>query len=171
MNARSQAPALNFLLTYRNLRALFIAGFVIKAILFFIPSFSMRAGGFMGRGGEERSMSRFDLSRVASPVGQSPNPYASIGTVFAFCILITFILLAVCYPRRWVFIAGACVTAIGILGGILLFFVLPNHNNHRFFFPRLLHFVATAMVLSGFWIKPNTAIATVQPTLKDQRGP
>jgi len=153
-----QTLPVSFSLTYRNLRALFFAGFALTAVLTFVPALKAEVGGFMGMGGEERSLSALDLIRLLFQGGQ-----AGLGILFVlmFCTTVAFAVLAIKYPRRWVFIAGSCYAVFGIL---LAFFSGSNKDIQYYFLPRLLGYIATAMTLTGFWVRPPIHPATPQPT-------
>jgi hypothetical protein len=55
--------------TFRTLRALFLAGYVMDLILWFVPRWKMNVGGLMSMGGEERTFSMFSMVRLLSQQG------------------------------------------------------------------------------------------------------
>lgn len=148
MNKESNPPQEGFSLTYRSLSILFIAGFTIQAVLWFVPAAKVTVGGLIGQGGQELSLSNLDAVRLLIQSGQ-----VGLGILFVtfFCITVAFVALAMKYPRRWVFIAGSCFEFFGM---VLNFFSGSNPNVQHYLLPQLLGYVAAAMVLTGLWIKP-----------------
>jgi hypothetical protein len=158
MNEPENPPTVSFSLTYRNLRALFIAGFVLQCVLVFVPSLRMTVGSVMGYGGEVRTFSDLEIIRLLFQGGKM-----GLGTylVILFCATATFAVLAIKYPRRWVFIAGSCFTIYGIIYGV---FAGSDPNVQYLFLPRLLDYISSAMTLGGFWVRPPIATEPKQPT-------
>lgn len=107
MDAAPDGPVVSVSLGYRNLRALFIAGFVLEIILTFVPS----------RGADGRSFSDFESIRWAFQQGRDGLAFLSVSM---FCFTVACAALAIAYPRRWVFIAGACFAAFGLIRRALL---------------------------------------------------
>jgi hypothetical protein len=130
-------PVVSLPFGYGNLRALFVAGFVLEIILTFVPS----------HGAEGRSFSDFESVRWSFQQGGRDGLF--LLSVSMFCFMVACPALALSHPRRWVFIAGASFAMFGL---VLEFFTGSNEN--VYFLPRLLDYVAIAMMLTGFWIKP-----------------
>ncbi len=153
MNETTNTPTVSFSLTYRNLRALFIAGFALNALIFFLPAFKVKVGSVLGMGGEVRTFSALTLTREVIQAG-----HIGVGLFFVivFCIAVAFVVVAIKYPRRWVFITGACYTVFWLIFG---FFSGENKDTQQLFLPQLLGYIASAMTLAGFWIRPPTQAA------------
>ncbi len=134
--------------TFRTLRALFLAGYVLNIILWFVPSFKASIGGFMGMGGEERVLSMFSMVQLASQQG---NMGLTIFMVLIFASNIVFIALALALPRRWVFITASSVAAFFIL---LNLFSGSNEQVTYFLVPRVLGWAASLLTLVGFLMRP-----------------
>ena len=160
MNETQNPPTVSFSATYRNLRALFIAGFALNAILFFVPALKAKVGGFLGFGGEERTFSVLTLTREIIQAG-----HLGLGLFFViiFCIAVAFVVLAIKYPRRWLFITGACYTIVWF---IFALFSGSGKDTEELFLPKLLGYVASALTLSGFWVRPPAPTATIPPILE-----
>jgi hypothetical protein len=120
----------------------------MSTVLFFVPSVKVSVGGFLGTGGEVRSLSSLDGVRV---IFQSDRPGLGFLFTLMFCVTAAFALLGVMYPRRWVFVAGPCYMIFGL---VLDFFSGPNPSVEYYFLPRLLGYIALTMTITGFWIKP-----------------
>ena len=140
MNEPQNAPTISFSLTYRNLRTLFIAGFAYQAVEFFIPTFKAVGG--------DKSFSTLDLIRLIFQMGHYGM---GIYCVLIFCAAVAFAVLGFKYPQRWVFIAGSSFMVFML---ILDFFQGSNPNLQEIFLTKLLGYIASAMSLTGFWIKP-----------------
>jgi hypothetical protein len=157
MNETQNVPTVSFSFTYGSLRALFFVGFALSAVLEFVPVLKMKVGGFMGIGGEERSMSALDLIRLLFQGGQTG---LAILFVLMFCVTLAFAALALKYPRRWVFIAGSCYAVFVI---VLDFFSGSNKDVEYYFLVQLLGYIATAITLTGFWVRPPVQTTAAQP--------
>lgn len=92
MNETTTAPTISFALTYQNLRALFIAGFTLDAVLFFVPVIKTKVGSFAGIGGEERTLSALDLTHALM---QSEHAGRGIFYVVIFSAMVAFAVLAI----------------------------------------------------------------------------
>jgi hypothetical protein len=136
VDAAPDGPVVSVSLGYRNLRALFIVGFVLEIILTFVPC----------HGADGRSFSDFESIRWAFQQGRDGLAFLSVSM---FCFAVACAALAIAYPRRWVFIAGACFAAFN-----LILELFSGSNGNVYFLPQLLDYVATAMMITGFWIKP-----------------
>ena len=126
---------------YHLLRNLFLLGYVLNIVLWFIPT--MRVG-------EQPALSAFSLVRLVSQLG---NWGATILLVLVFASNVAFVVLALAYPRRWVFIVASSVASFLIL---LNLFSASNPEMHNLIIPRVLQWCAEFLTLTGFFIKPPT---------------
>jgi hypothetical protein len=133
---------------YRTTRLVFLAGLLLDLILWFVPAYRMMVGGVLGFGGEWRSLSALDVTRLNFQRGQAGWGFLDVA-FFAATAVVLF--LAWKQPKRWVFVAGASIFAFGLL---LEFFMGSSESVQRYFLPRLLYYLAALAALTGFWIKP-----------------
>jgi hypothetical protein len=157
----------------------FLAGWGLQVILNFFPSVRSPLAYLLGS--EARFGGWSDLIRFYI---QSGFAGSAILSIMKACLPIAFLVLAITYPRRWVFIAGTLYTAlrlvftgfelgVTILGGALEspwinnligFFSLPvcyESHNHR---PASIHYydsliyiadyIAAGMTFTGSWVRP-----------------
>ena len=135
-------------LAYQALRALFVGGFALDIVLMFVPSIEVTTAGFLGFGGTVISMSGLDVIRR---LFQSGEVGLAMLLVLLFCAQVAFLILAMKYPKRWVFVAGSCFAVFLVILGL---FAGSSDNVEEYFVPRVLSYVATALQLAGFWVKP-----------------
>lgn len=131
---------------YQVLRSLFIVGYVMNFALWFAPIIRMKVGGIIGIGAEVRSFSMFSLITAIS----STNPGQTFLAVLVFASDILFIVLAITYPRRWIFILAS---SVGVLVLLYSLFIVKLPGMH-FLLPQVLGYVAAALTLTGFLIRP-----------------
>lgn len=156
MTDKTNDLQISFLFSYKNLRALYIAGNVLNAIVFVLPYLSYRGGTF-GRPGNV-VYSTLEICRLSLD-----NGILGWGLimVLTFCGSVALAALAISYPRRWVFIAGSCYTAFWLMFD---FFSVTDPNVQYIFLTRFLEKVAITLTLVGFWVKPPTSNAISQPS-------
>jgi hypothetical protein len=130
---------------------MFVAGFGLDALLFFVPYYHARVGGFLGIGAQQRSFSILELIQLTFANGREGQ---GLFSVLVFCSMIVFAVLGIKHARRWVFLSGACLSAFFL---ILALFRGASSGLEPYFLPRLLDFAASGMQLTGFWINPPTA--------------
>lgn len=138
---------------YRSYRRVFIGGFALSILLWFVPSVTMKVGGFLGVGGEEKTLSVLDVVRMLFRAGHLGFAFF---LVLLFCISAAFLVLAIKYPRRWVFVAGSSYAVFGI---ILDVFSGSGTDVHYIYLPKAMGYLATAMTLVGFWCKPPAIVS------------
>jgi len=131
--------------SYYNLRILFIIGYSISFILNFIPSFRIKGSFFQ----PEKLLSVRDIVKILFGNGQVALGMFSVLLV-AFAIV--FVILAIKYPKRWVFVSGA---SFGVFGLFLSLFVGTPEGVEVLVIPAVISYIANAMILSGFFIKPE----------------
>lgn len=149
---------------YQLIQRLFILGCVLNILLTFVPSAIVTTPGFFTH--EEQLMSNFDAIRLAAQRGQG-----ALGVLFVliFAAYIAFAVLAIVQQKRWVFITGASVAAFIVL---LDLFSPGNPNVEYLVKPRLIGYVATLFMLSGYLAKPPTRTTTTttdSPEPRNQR--
>ena len=145
----SDETTLTIRITQTGLRIAFIVGCSLHVILTFAPAYSAKVGGFLGIGAEDRSFSTFDAIRAA--LATNAGEMAGLIGVIWFCSVLGFALLAMKRPRRWVFLAGACVASFFL---ILSMFAGAPPNVRVYLLPQLLRLSASLMEMTGFWIAP-----------------
>ena len=139
----NQTPSVYSFL-YKNLQAVFFFGFALSVVLFFVPCAETNV----------MVLSLFDCTRLCL----QNNVNLGLGSLlfFSFCSSLTFAVLTIQHPRRWVFIAGACYTSFWLLydwflsgpdDGSVKVYVLWN----------VFQYASSAMILTGFWIRPDTS--------------
>lgn len=131
---------------FRTLMTLFLSGYVLQIILWFVPTVEMSFGGFMG---EEGALSMFSFVRLRSQQG---NVGFTFFAALLFASNIVVIALALALPHRWVFISASSVSAFGIL---LSLFSGSNDQMTYLLVPLVLAWVAKLLTLLGFFIKPS----------------
>jgi len=141
------------LFTYNLLRILFVCGYSIQIILTFVPSIHMKVGGFLGYGGEERVLSLYDMIQLIFP----ENPGVALLMVTIFATWVAFVVLALTYPKRWVFLTGAILVAFFFLVNIFTPGQEGQEGIEYFVIQRILSFIGSILCLSGFLVKPPKA--------------
>jgi hypothetical protein len=139
----NDAPTITIKVTQSKLRAMFVAGFGLNAVSFFFPSY--HAPGVV-----DRMFSSLEIIRSQFANGRDGW---GLFNVLAFCSIVGFAVLGMKYPRRWVFLSGACVTCFLLVMEIFT----GSGRLEQLFLPRLLDYVATGMQILGFWIHPVAA--------------
>ena len=139
---------------FRTLRALFITGYVLNIILWFVPS---------ERFSFEITLSRFDYVRTSlqSDYGLVGYLYLLFDQLLIVEVLIfasnfVFLALALALPRRWVFITASSVAVwILLFATFDAYFVAYSGMYVDYILvPRVLLGVASLLTLLGFFIKP-----------------
>lgn len=134
---------------YAMLRRLFVLGYAMNIILWFVPTMRMKVGGILGVGAQEDVYSVLTLVQRISQT----SPGWHLFFVLTFASNILFIVLAVAYARRWIFITGASVATLFLLWGL---FSTDAPGVEGFLLPRILGYVATALTLTGFVVVPSS---------------
>lgn len=133
---------------YYRLRALFLLGYALNILLWFVPMARMKVGGFLAFGAEEKTFSMLSMVRLLSQQGALGM---TLFLVAVFASNIVFIVLALALPRRWVFLTASSVAAFFIL---LNLFSGSNEQTTYFLVPKVLGWIASLLTLLGFAIKP-----------------
>ncbi len=147
MNEEPRQIPISVPLTYPTLRGVFVAGLLLDLVLTFVPAYRTKVGSFLGFGGEERSLSAFDMIRIQLQ-NQSGWGVFNVAYFGAYAALVV---LAWKQPKRWVFVTGAALAAFALL---LELFIGPWDSIYYYPVPRLLHYVAGACVIAGFFARP-----------------
>jgi hypothetical protein len=148
MSFTSQTTESAALERYNLLRRLFVLGYAMNIVLWFVPTYQGRLGGFVsGSSAEDSVYSTFLLVRILSQT----SPGWTLFFVVSFALNIVFIVLAFSWPKRWLFLTASSVSAFFVLWGL---FSSGNPNLHSFLLPLLLGYIASAMTMVGFFIKP-----------------
>ena len=137
--------------TYCLLRPVFVAGFILSLILYFVPCYKAAGDvlkGWLSIGGVERSLSSFDLCRLLLQTG---NVQWGVFYIGLSGFELALVLLALRWPRRWVFIAGSS-EQLYLLVAFLLRPSSADLSQPSFF--AFLNYVSWAMCLTGFFVKP-----------------
>ncbi len=148
MNTGQDVDRVPAIAHYETLRRFFLLGYAMNIVLWFVPAVKARVGGFFGFGGKEELLSMFSFARMVS----QGSPGLAMFLVLVFASNIVFIVLALKYPKRWIFLAGSSLAAF-----FLLLDVFSSNSNDQvryLLLPRLLDWAATALTLTGFLIKP-----------------
>ena len=98
----------------------------------------------------DHSLSTFQIIGIMFENGEAG--WALYNSV-SYCFTAAFILLALKYPRRWVFLAGSYYTVANVVVGSL-FPASTNGNAEWMLLSRLLEHIARLMRLVGFWVLP-----------------
>ncbi len=134
-------------LSFQNLRGLFVIGNVIYLVLLFVPSYGLDAIG------GQKLMSDLEMMRRFSQTG---NLFEFIFLLIVAVVApLAWIVLALVYPKRWVFIAGASLVVFNVL---LELFSGGSPDVKKLLIPRILAYVADAFVMTGFVAKPSKSI-------------
>lgn len=147
-NADDVPYKLPLIMTYRNLRLLFMAGLVLEIVMLFVPAYRATIGGEFGIGGEVRTFSSLGLIRLIFQAGSYGWGFYYMGCYSAWAALLV---LAYKEPSRWVFLSGASLTAFVLA---LAFFMGRSPDIEYFLVPTLIDYAGAALVLTGFWIRP-----------------
>jgi len=153
MNNTQSDRVLTFTVSFRNLRTIFIVGFLIEVVLWFVPAGVLETTGFLGLQIQRQVVSALDIVRMLFQLQKEGFGFLY---VLFFCAELAFLVLAIFYARRWVFVAGACFVAFLL---ILDIFTGSSQNFHPYFLSRAVGYLAAAMALTGFWIRPQRTAA------------
>ena len=142
------------------LKKLFIAGFIFQIIYFFMPSVRIRTviGYYEVASLSEITQKLFNL-----------NPDIASIVILILVACIALVVLAIFYPRRWVFLFGAILSAFclfcPLLFGLFRLFSSGEYQSvfspktepqiKLFFVPIMLYFTGVILSLTGFFIKPK----------------
>ena len=160
MKMTTDSPAVKPSRTYRLLRPVFVAGFVLSLILYFVPCYKPAGDvlkAWLSMGGVERPLSSFDLCRLLVHTG---NVQWGAFYIALSGVELALVLLALRSPRRWVFIAGSC-EQLYLLIAFLLRPSSADLSQPSFF--AFLNYVSWAMCLTGFFVKPQRARMSARP--------
>ncbi len=146
--------------TYRLLRPVFVAGFILSLILYFVPCYKPAGDvlkAWLSMGGVERPLSSFDLCRLLVHTG---NVQWGAFYIALSGVELALVLLALRRPRRWVFIAGSS-EQLYLLIAFLLRPTSPDLSHPSFF--AFLAYASWALCLTGFFVKPPSARVATCP--------
>lgn len=130
---------------YQTIRILFIVGCILKIVLTFLPSVSYQSYSFSES--PIKYMSDFEAIQIL----MKAQSFWGFFYVIIFASNIAFLILALSYQRRWIFISGASVTALCF---IIYLFSPSNPNVHSIFLTLLFQHLATIFLLLGYFAKP-----------------
>jgi hypothetical protein len=139
------------LIYYRVLRVIFISGFAVSIVLTFIPSIEVASAppvfGFGNQFLKSELLSDKDI------IGKLLQENAIVGLFFVFLFMaqVAILVLAIKYPKRWVFIAGVSLTCLTIT--LWLFSTTPQSTT-TLVIPAVFSWLATFAKLTGFFIHP-----------------
>ena len=149
---------------FQTLRMLFIFGYLIGIILTFVPSVEITQitqHGMFDAG--EVTKVTYSSYGIIQLLGERQEVGLQLFFVILFALNIAFIILAIKYPKRWIFISGASITAFLLLWN---FFTPSNKDIQNLFIPRIIGYISDTFILLGFLIKPPS-ISTSMPNLID----
>ena len=129
---------------FRMLKSLFVLGFFMNIVLNFVPLLQLKVRGDL--------ITHSALSLIRTISGTNPGLTFVLVLIFASNIL--FIALAFAYPKRFIFIVASSFTVIMLIWN---FFQGTNPNVIIFLLPQVLGYIANALTLIGFFIKPPIA--------------
>lgn len=137
--------------SFQTLRILFICGYLMSIGLTFVPSLEIsKHEGMFGMG--EVVKHTYSLYEIIRLLYESGEYDWQLFYVTVFAVEIAFVILAIRYPKRWVFISGASFTAFFLLWS----FFTPSREGIKYILiPRVLGYVADAFVLLGFFARPT----------------
>jgi len=136
---------------FPTLRFLFVCGFALETVLTFVPK--MQEKNFLGSMLGESKLNSVSSYNQIQQIFQAGDFFTGLFAVTSlFTIGIAFIVLAFAYPKRWIFITGSSYAAYWIL--VALF--IPGRGDAEYFiFYIILGYVANALKLSGFFVRPT----------------
>jgi MFS family permease len=135
---------------YKILRIIFISGFSLQLLLTFIPSVEvnkLKVFGFDNQFLKNETYSDKDTIGLLLQV----NPLLGLFFIAVFILQIIFIILAIKYPRRWVFLSGAGLACLSFIGWL---FMPKASNTTILVIPALLSWCAMFAKMTGFFIHP-----------------
>lgn len=145
MSEISRPPTFSSALRYQHPRAIFICGFALATFLWFIPTISVVTEW------RTESLSNFQLARFLIESRQFGLCFlVAVPCLISFAITV----LAVRYPRRWVFILGSFYALCAIAHGAFIGATAAMEFVDVYFAPKILTYVASVMGLIGFIIRP-----------------
>lgn len=137
---------------FQLLRQLFIAGYAIALILFFVPSIEITSRThtslFSAPETSTDSYSTFEITRL---LGKKGEMGLQLFVVASFAISAALLILAITYPKRWVFITGASMTAFFLLWNL---FSAPDEHVKALFLPAIVGYISSGLALLGFFVRP-----------------
>jgi len=133
---------------YTNLKRVFIFGYALKIVLWFLPAVKVSPESFISIWGDDKILSMFSFVRLLSKWSFD----LTMLMVLVFASNIVFIILAFKHPKRWIFLTGSSFTVFFLL--MDMFSTSSNHQVHYLILPKILGYVTDAMTLTGFLIKP-----------------
>jgi hypothetical protein len=140
--------------TFQLLRILFICGFLMSIGLTFVPRIEITQQGMFGIGEvQKETYSMYGLVRL---LGERQEVGWQLFYVILFALQIVFVILAIKYPKRWVFISGASISAFLLLWD---FFTPSREDIEYLLIPRVLDYISSAFVLLGFFAKPTSSVS------------
>jgi len=138
---------------FQLLRVLFICGYLMKIVLTFVPSAEITQRGMFGFGEvQKQTYSLYDIIRL---LGERGAFGWQLFFIVLFALKIVFVILAIRYPKRWVFISGASFYAFLLLWG---FFTPSMEGIEYLLIPSILDYISSALVLLGFFVKPTSSV-------------
>jgi len=144
----------------KALRVLFIIGFILLIMEFFIPNVLFKNGS-----DEERPISKFEIMKTDFQRGKTTSYF---GVILIFCLWVVIAIMAWTDPKRWVFVLG------GIMGAIILIVNIVNFSDLRLDFEEvggilsvpgvssIVRTIASIFCVLGFIIKPEKRKAHIE---------
>lgn len=131
------------------LLVLFILGHLMNIVLMFVPA--VRVLGFM-------TLTNYDLIEALFQHGKVA---LGLFMLLLFVEDLAAIVLALVYPKRWIFITSSVVSAFGLLTTLFHLSARAGDSPERFmvqilWIPMILAYIAGIFTLSGFFIKPRS---------------
>jgi len=138
--------------TFQLLRILFICGCLMGIVLTFVPGIEITHRDMFGEEVQKKTYSSYEVTRL---LGERQKVGWQLFYVILFALNIVFVILAIRYPKRWVFISGASIAAFFLLWD---FFTPSKEGIEYLLIPRILGYISSAFVLLGFFVKPTSSV-------------
>lgn len=126
------------------MRTIFVSGYLISFIMAFVPTLRIKSGFFR----PEQVLSLKDIIQLLFEGGQTATEVLLGLFVLAD---IAFVVLAMKYPKRWVFLSGAILAAFGLFMNL---FSPKAEGAELLVVPTAISLIAGALPLIGFVMNP-----------------
>jgi len=145
---------------FQILRTIFILGCLINITLYFVPGFEV-TNLF------DKSDGIYSAYEIIKILGEHQKTGLQLLYVTIVVLYIVFTVLAISYPKRWIFILGASLTVFSLLWN---FSSSGNGKIHYLLIFKILSNLGDVFILSGFFIKHPTIDASLQDRRKKTEG-